>query len=176
MSIKDFNSFVNEGLTADTFDTEACKDEIVKQLKVEPVSVDVSNTDTWGDKYVRVTLRYIKEKDYPSGLKANDSVFVFDYLFSTGKLELRHDHFYSYLSPYDKTHDHKNMAMRSAISLAKECGVSTFRKTAVKSEKDIADKICKFINKVMDIVVVYTGGYPYHESNLEVSIADAMRK
>jgi hypothetical protein len=27
----------------------------------------------------------------------------------------------------------------------------------------------------MDIVMVYTGGYPYHESNLEISIADAYK-
>lgn len=171
--IKQFDAFVNEAADYENFDTEKCKEQIINKLDIKPVSVSVVK----GDFYVKaadIRVNYTHAKDCPNGLEINSCRFIFTIYFASNSLEL-HTAPHVVLSPYDREHDHKYMAMRSAVDMGKECGVARFRRTKFKDEADAAAKIAKYVNQIMDIINVYTGGYPYHESELTVSLKDAYK-
>ena len=177
--MKSIQSYVNERnedikRAYEEFDTEQCREMIEKDLDMKPEMVKVKK-DRAIDECAEVFVNYTRPEDYPHGLMQNSCLFRFYYSFPSGVLELMSAP-HMYLSPYDREHGYKYMAMRSATDLAKECGVAKFRKTHVKDMKDLAAKITKYVNLVMPIVDCYTGGYPYHQSELTVSIADAYKK
>ena len=173
--VKKYKQFVNEAAVSyDSWDDNTVKEALFKALDIKPVNI----VATKGDYFVtecQVTVNYMQPKDYPNGLEVNACRFIFRYFFNSNSVELAIAP-HIYLSPYDREHDHKYMAMRGAVDLGKECGVPRFRKTKANNEEELANKIAKWLNKIMDIVNVYTGGYPYHTSELTVSIKDAYNK
>ena len=79
------------------------------------------------------------------------------------------------LSPYDKANEYKHYAMRSVKDLGKECKVN-FRKFDLKDEKNIVEKLAKYLNSIMEVIQVYTGGYPYKDGILETSLKETFEK
>ena len=173
--VKKYDEYLNEAAQYEEFDTDKCQEAILKGLDIKPVFVTVTKGD-FLVKEAQIRICYNETKDYPNGLAENAPMFIFRYFFGSDSLEAHHSHFMIWLSPYDKEHDHKYMAMRSAENLGKECGVPYFRKCKGKDETNIANKITKYVNTIMDIVMAYTGGYPYKDSKLDISIKDAYKK
>lgn len=172
--IKQFNEFVNESAEYENFDAKKCQELIENKLKIKANDVLVDKDDRFV-KSAYIYINYTKPEDYPNGLVVNSCRFIFSLRFAGNSLEL-HTSPHAWLSPYDREHDFKYLAMRSAIDMGKECGVAKFRKSKIKDEDDVANKITKYVNSIMDIVNVYTGGYPYHKSELTVPLKDAYKK
>ena len=67
-----------------------------------------------------------------------------------------------WLSDEDKNSDkYKYLAMKTMERCHTDYGNKKFRKTRWKDRKDLANKIAKYWNEVMESVNKYTGGYPY---------------
>ena len=122
--------------------------------------------------YIKIYLQ--DKKDFPNGLSENAAVWVFEYLGNWKWDLVRSPHMY--LSPFDKSGENeydsrlRYLAMRSAEDLRKECGMKTWRKCALKSERDIIKKISEYMKTSFALVELYTGSYPYHDGILNQSI------
>lgn len=84
------------------------------------------------------------------------------------------------LSPYDREHDYKYLAMRNMKEMAKKAGVNV-RKFGFKDEKDLAKKITKMANEIYDVCLAYCGGdekqfLEDHTGTIDVDIKDAYKK
>lgn len=110
-----------------------------------------------------IRIDALEPKDYPNGI-ANNSVFLeFAIDFKECKVEL-HNEGHIYLSPKDlATPKYKYYAMKSMHDVAVDKGFKKFRKSKFKNEKDLANKISTYYNKIMEYVIEYTGGYPYKQ-------------
>lgn len=175
-SLKDYKNFVMEsnGYKDVEIDHKLIEDEIMKNLKfknkdIKPVYVK-SRIVTILDPCLDITINFTNKNDYPNGIETNSCFFDF---FDSGSGFSIHHEPHIYLSPYDLEHDHKYLAMRGVKDMFKECGISYFRKFAYKDEKTTAKKIADFVSKAMDLVDCYTNGYPYHRSELNISLKDA---
>lgn len=167
-----FKEFVNEAVNYDMFDEEKCEHEIFDKLDIKPAHITVTK-GSFIVPEARIVINFTQTKNYPNGIEENAIRFIYRFFFNTSTLEYSPGHAMIWLSPYDKENDYKYHAMRSADNLAKECGTGRFRKSKAKDEADVAVKIAKHLNKVMDIVNTYTGGYPYKEGIIDTSIVDA---
>lgn len=158
------------------FNTELIKNELYNKLNVKPEYIKV----LYGKSLILrnnlfIEVNYNKECDYPHNQLANAIVFRFDSISEKNdKMDLAwFPHFN--LSPYDKANEYKHFAMRSVKDLGKECKVN-FRKFDMKDEKNIVEKLAKYLNSIMEVIQVYTGEYPYKDGILEISLKEAFEK
>lgn len=157
------------------FNTEVIKNELFNKLNIKPQYIKVQygyGQSSMLKNNLFIEINYNKECDYPNNLLMNAVVFRFNNI--SDKMDL--DWFPHFkLSPYDKANEYKYFAMRSAKDLGKECKVN-FRKFDLKDEKNIVEKLAKYLNSIMEVIQVYTGGYPYHDGILEISLKEAFEK
>lgn len=155
------------------FNTELIKNELYNKLNIKPeyIKVQYVNTSIFKD-YLFIDVNYNKECDYPHNQLLNAIMFKFDNIDNKMNL-LWFPH--CNLSPYDKANEYKHYAMRSVKDLGKECKVN-FRKFDMKDEKNIVEKLAKYLNSIMEVIQVYTGGYPYKDGILETSLKEAFEK
>ena len=185
--MKSLKQYINEASTEmfEKFDCEQVKELVEKGLDLKSIDakfVDVRVTkDNAFYPSAYIEINFTEEKDWPNHIKGNACLFEFCIDFEMGKLEYKRGP-RLWLSPFDKSGENpydrslKYMAMRGGADLGKECGIPKFRTCPMKDEKTIAKKVCDFVNKIMALVNVYTGGYPYKDGKLDISIADAYKK
>lgn len=158
------------------FNTELIKNELYNKLNIKPeyIKVQYGNSSILRNNLF-IDVNYNKECDYPHNQLANAIVFRFNNISEKNdKMDLAwFPHFN--LSPYDKANEYKHYAMRSVKDLGKECKVN-FRKFDMKDEKNIVEKLAKYLNSIMEVIQVYTGGYPYKDGILETSLKEAFEK
>ena len=167
------------------FDCEQVKELVEKGLDLKSLDTDYVDVRVYKDNSfypsAYVEIDFTREKDWPNHIRGNACLFEFYIDLETGKLEYKRGP-RMYLSPFDKSGENlydrklKYMAMRGGADLGKECGIAKFRTCPMKDEKTIAKKVCDYVNKIMALVNVYTGGYPYKDGKLDSSIADAYKK
>lgn len=155
------------------FNTELIKNELYNKLNIKPeyIKVQYGNTSIFKDNLF-IEVNYNKECDYPHNQLLNAIMFKFDNI--DNKMDLLWFP-HCNLSPYDKANEYKHYAMRSVKDLGKECKVN-FRKFDMKDEKNIVEKLAKYLNNIMEVIQVYTGGYPYKDGILETSLKEAFEK
>ena len=185
--MKSLKQYINEASTEmfEKFDCEQVKELVEKGLDLKSIDakfVDVRVTkDNAFYPSAYIEINFTEEKDWPNHIKGNACLFEFCIDFEMGKLEYKRGP-RLWLSPFDKSGENpydrslKYMAMRGGADLGKECGIPKFRTCPMKDEKTIAKKVCDYVNKIMALVNVYTGGYPYKDGKLDISIADAYKK
>lgn len=157
-------------------DLETVKKELEKTVNhVQDVTFGVySEYNSW------IQINYIDDKtlrDFYHGQPMNAFSFEFQIEGTSCSLD-RSGHVY--ISPYDREHDYKYMAMRGTKDMAKEVGVST-RKFKFKDEKDLAKKIAKMSNELFGVALAYCGGdlkqlIENHHGTIETSLKDAYKK
>lgn len=155
------------------FNTELIKDELYNKLNIKPEYIKVLyGTTSIFRNNLFIEVNYNKECDYPHNQLLNATVFKFDNV--EDKMDLSWSPHFN-LSPYDKANDYKYFAMRNVKDLGKECKVN-FRKFDLKDEKNIVEKLAKYLNSIMEVIQIYTGGYPYKDGILEISLKEAFEK
>ena len=110
-----------------------------------------------------IRIDALDKKDWPNNIGDNSVFIEFKVDFDTRKVEVtRSGHVY--LSPKDlETPKYKYLAMKSIVSVGVDKGLKKFRKSNFKDASDLAKKISKYYNNVMECVAEYTGGYPYKQ-------------
>lgn len=177
-NLKDYQNFImeNNGYEGVEIDHKLIEDEIMKNLKFKNKNVTVCSVKSRIvkilDPCLDIVVQFTDTKDYPNGLIYNSCMF--DFFDAGGGFKLHH-YPHVYLSDYDREHDYKYLAMRGVPDLMKECGLPSFRKFNYKDEKTTAKKIATYVSNAMDVLDCYTGGYPYHDSKLEISLKDAWK-
>ena len=110
-----------------------------------------------------VTIDCLDKKDWPNGIDLNSIYFKFTLYLDANKIEFTQCG-HVWLSPKDlQTEKYKYLAMKSIANVAEDKGVKKFRKQGFKSAEQCTKKILEYVNKVMECVTEYTGGYPYKE-------------
>lgn len=166
----------SEQMNFETVDVQKIQSELEKLLKPSPVKFNIKKDGSFNLQTLWIYIDYLKEEDWPHGIMRNSIIFCFKYEFKDNKLSIFTAYEpHVYLSPYDQEHDFKYLAMRGAVNLGKECGVK-FVKSKAKNEKEIATKIAKYLNPIMDIITIYTGGYPYKKGILNEPLKDAYKR
>lgn len=111
-----------------------------------------------------IVIDSLDEKDHPHGI-ADNSVYL---SFKVDIIEKKVEIFQSghvYISKADKElyPRDKYLACHSMLNISKRNGVKPMRKSSYKNEKDLANKVKKAFEAIMEQVNDYTNGYPYKE-------------
>ena len=185
--MKTLKQYINGEATEmfEKFDCEQVKQLVEKGLDLKKLDTDYVDVRVYKDDSfypsAYVEIDFTREKDWPNHIKGNACMFEFYIDFEIGKLEFKRSP-RLWLSPFDKSGENpydrklKYMAMRAGADLGKECGIPKFRTCPMKDEKNVAKKVCDYVNKIMELVKLYTGGYPFKDGKLDISIADAYNK
>lgn len=119
------------------------------------------NIATWSQ---YITLDALNREDWPNGIDRNSIYLIFKIDQITKKVEI-HSAGHIWISPQDKELYSRDryLAMHSMLNVTKRNGGKVMRKSTYKSAQDLADKILKAFDNIMEQVIDYTGGYPYKE-------------
>lgn len=184
--MKTLRQYINEEATEmfEKFDCEQVRQLVEKGIDLKKLDTDYVDVRVYKDDSfypsAYVEIDFTREKDWPNHIRGNACLFEFYIDLETGKLEYKRGP-RMWLSPFDKSGENpydrslKYMAMRGGADLGKECGIAKFRTCPMKDEKNVAKKVCEYVNKIMELVKVYTGGYPFKNGILDISIADAYK-
>lgn len=111
-----------------------------------------------------VRIDALKPENYPNGISDNSVFVTFKVDHMEKKVEVwRTGHVW--ISDIDKENhpQFRYLAMHSMLRIAKENKCKGIRKAAYKNAPDLAEKMAKAFNNIMDFVEYYTGGYPYKQ-------------
>ena len=126
----------------------------------------VSGISSFCPYIIFVRLDALKSEDYPNGLSDNSVYLEFEVDLIEKKVELLINGSI-WLSPYDREHKYKYLAMKSMVKVLTDFGGKKFRKQSFKNMQDLAARMENYYIEVMEAVKKYTDNkYPYKEGTL----------
>ena len=119
-----------------------------------------------------ITLDALNKEDWPNGIKDNSVFVTFKIDLASKKVEI-HSSGHVWISKQDKELYAKDsyLAMHSMTEIAKRNGSKVMRKSTYKDAKDLAKRIIKAFEDIMEQVIDYTEGYPYKEGRKALKTA-----
>ena len=142
--------------------------EAVRDLCPRAAQVKGRFSDSLGAPYLQfLTIDATRKGDEPNGIAQNDAFLSFEVDFLEGKVQL-HGFGHVWLSEADKQR-FPYIAMRSMPEIAEEYGCKKFRKQGFKDGVDLAKRVGKYFEAVIDALQDYTGGYPYKSGKHEAA-------